>query len=79
VLNNWRRHREDRVCETTRRWLLDRYSSAIRFTGWKEPYNWIVPDDYEPLPVVSPQTWLLREGWKRGGGPFSIYEQPGPR
>jgi hypothetical protein len=79
VLNNWRHHREDLASQTTRSWLLDRYSSAIRFNGWKEPFNWIVPDDYEPLPVVSPDGWLLRDGWKRGGGPISIYETPGGR
>ncbi len=79
VLNNWRRHKEDLASQTTRSWLLDRYSSAILFAGWKEHSRWIVPDDYDPLPVVSPQTWLLREGWKRGGGSISVYERTGPR
>ena len=32
VLNNWRRHGEDRG----RTWLVDPFSSAISFGGWKE-------------------------------------------
>jgi hypothetical protein len=75
VLNNWRRHKEDRA-QGTRTWLLDNYSSAIRFTGWAEQTSWPVPDGYEPLPVCAPQSWLLREGWKLGGA-ISIYEAPG--
>jgi REP element-mobilizing transposase RayT len=74
VLNNWRRHSEDRT-PSTEAWLLDRYSSAVTFTGWTERFNWVLPDDYEPLPVVRPQSWLLREGWKLGGK-LSIYEVP---
>jgi REP element-mobilizing transposase RayT len=77
VLNDWRRHKEDRA-PGTRTWSLDKYSSAISFTGWAERSEWIMPDDYEPLPVSSPQSWLLREGWKLGGA-ISIYEAPGPR
>jgi hypothetical protein len=74
-LNNWRRHKEDRA-PGTRTWSLDKYSSAISFTGWAERSEWIVPEDYEPLPVCAPQSWLLREGWKLGG-PISVYEVPG--
>jgi REP element-mobilizing transposase RayT len=77
VLNNWRRHDEDRT-PNTETWLVDRYSSAVAFNGWAEAFNWVLPDDYEPLPVARPQTWLLREGWKLGGR-VSIYENPGPR
>jgi REP element-mobilizing transposase RayT len=75
VLNNWRRHKEDRA-PGTRTWSLDKYSSAISFTGWAERSEWLVPEDYEPLPVCAPQSWLLREGWKLGGA-ISIYEAPG--
>jgi REP element-mobilizing transposase RayT len=77
VLNNWRRHKEDRA-PRTRTWSLDKYSSAISFTGWAERSEWLVPADHDPLPVSSPQSWLLREGWKLGGA-ISIYEAPGPR
>ena len=77
VLNNWRHHDEDRTPHTAT-WLVDRYSSAVSFQGWAEAFNWVLPHDYEPLPVARPQTWLLREGWKLGGT-VSIYENPGPR
>jgi hypothetical protein len=78
VLNNWRKHGEHRGSSTTRSWLLDRYSSAVRFDGWTERFNWILPEDYEPLPVASPQSWLLREGFRRAGT-ISIYEAPASR
>jgi REP element-mobilizing transposase RayT len=74
VLNNWRHHKEDRA-SSVRHWKLDKYSSAISFMGWLELEPWTVPEGYEPLPVVKPQSWLLREGWKRAG-PISIYEEP---
>ena len=32
----------------------------------------------EPLLVARPQTWLLAEGWKRGGAPPSLWQVPGP-
>jgi hypothetical protein len=35
VLNNWRKHKEDRV-PATRRWLLDPYSTARSFARWAE-------------------------------------------
>ena len=75
VLNNWRKHKEDRS-PATRRWLVDKYSSAVSFTGWAEHSRWLIPADYDPLPVCTPATWLLREGWKRYA-PISIYEVPG--
>lgn len=61
VLNNWRRHGEDR-----RRSLLDPYASGIFFDGWagrSSPFA--VPDGYEPLPVTDPHTWLLAVGWRK--------------
>jgi REP element-mobilizing transposase RayT len=92
VLNNWRRHKEDRV-PATKRWVLDPYSTARSFIGWIERVQliergdedrWItgalssLPDDFEPLPTGAAQSWLLREGWKLGGD-LSALEQPGPR
>ena len=63
VLNNWRKHREDRAVG----WKVDPYSSALAFRGWKafaDPsFAWTVPGKYEPLVVWEPRTWLLREGW----------------
>jgi REP element-mobilizing transposase RayT len=77
VLNNWRRHKEDRA-PYAKTWHLDPYSSAVSFEGWAEGVKWIIPDDHEPLPVATAQSWLVREGWKLGGT-ISVYERPGAR
>ena len=61
VLNDWRHHREDRATTAA----LDRFSSAISFDGWIESTRFTVPDDYTPLPVAPPETWLLVIGWRR--------------
>jgi REP element-mobilizing transposase RayT len=80
VLNNWRRHHEDRArfAET---WKLDPYSSAIFFGGWKErverPFWVMPPPTYQSLVVWFPRTWLLRESWRRHGL-ISLYDVPGP-
>ena len=75
VLNNWRRHKED-VMREVDGWLVDEFSSGVRFDGWKERFNLILPEDYEPLPVLRPESWLLRTGWKKHGA-ISIHERPG--
>jgi len=81
VMNNWRRHGEDRA-GVARRWLLDRFSSACSFDGWQElaskPGGWILPTGYQPLPVTAPRTWLLRTGWKLHGS-ISAYAVPGAK
>ena len=66
VLNNWRKHEEDRGSEAAERATLDPYSTAIHFRGWREGV-FAVPPRYEPLPVAQPETWLLRVGWERHG------------
>ena len=75
VLNNWRKHREDRSVS----WKVDPYSSALAFRGWKafaDPgFGWTVPAKYEPLIVWEPRTWLLREGWMMYGR-LDFYEVP---
>jgi len=82
VLSNWRRHREDRdgLAAT---WLVDPFSSGILFPDWLElqgqPWMWPMRDTYDPLVVRRPQSWLLREGWMRAGGPISAREVPGDR
>jgi REP element-mobilizing transposase RayT len=70
VLNNWRKHRENRnQMAREHRWKLDPFSSAPTFEGWRDidvrAVAW--PATYEPLPVWEPKTWLLREGWKKHG------------
>jgi REP element-mobilizing transposase RayT len=67
VLNNWRRHREDRG----RTWKLDPFSSAISFGGWKELegqlFGYRPPPGYRALIVWLPKTWLLSTGWRKHG------------
>jgi hypothetical protein len=79
VLQNWRKHRED-AAATVRGWTLDWFSSAIAFPDWLEygdaPMMWRGPPTYEPLMVLRPRTWLLRDGWKRAGGLISLADAP---
>jgi REP element-mobilizing transposase RayT len=78
VLNNWRKHREDRDGAATE-WNVDPYSSAVHFLGWKEREDavvlWRWRDTYDPLVVYQPKSWLLREGWLKHGR-ISFYEVP---
>jgi REP element-mobilizing transposase RayT len=69
VMNNWRKHREDRD-EVGRDWLVDPFSTAVLFDGWKElgdRKRWSYRATYEPLVVREPRTWLLAAGWRRHG------------
>ncbi len=79
VINNWRKHKEDRS-DTTRSWKIDWFSTAIMFPGWAEyadePFMRRGPPSYDPLVVYQPRTWLLREGYMRGGPPISVREVP---
>jgi REP element-mobilizing transposase RayT len=75
VLNNWRRHEEDRGA-TTR---YDPFSTGMWFTGWKETPGFAVPADADVLPSARARTWVLADGWKRGGPLISLFEVPGPR
>ena len=79
VLNNWRRHREDRA-GFTKSWKLDPYSNAADFPGWKElgdsPFMYRTPASYLPLVTWLPKTWLLRHGWSKHPA-ISVHEVPG--
>jgi REP-associated tyrosine transposase len=81
VVNNWRKHREDRRGPAAT-WKLDWFSSGITFPGWAEygdePFLWRGPPTYDPLFVYQPKTWLLREGWKKAG-PISCSDVPSKR
>jgi len=74
VLNNWRRHGEDRE----RPWRLDPFASGISFGGWKElegsPVGFRPPPTYDSLIVWFPKTWLLSTGWRKHAriGAFEI-------
>ncbi len=79
VINNWRKHKEDRS-DVTRSWKIDWFSTAVMFPGWAEyadePFMRRGPPSYDPLVVYQPRTWLLREGYLRGGPPISVREVP---
>ena len=61
VLNNWRKHGEDRGSIMS----IDPYASAVNFAQWKVNPR-VVPLD-EPLTVSLPTFWLLTVGWTRHG------------
>jgi REP element-mobilizing transposase RayT len=79
VLANWRKHGEDRH-GVARSWAVDPFSSGIQFADWAEradkSFLWPIGDGYDPLMVRGPETWLLREGWKRHGT-ISVHDVPG--
>jgi REP element-mobilizing transposase RayT len=81
ILNNWRKHREDRQGLPST-WLVDPFSSGISFPDWKELEDkdvmWPIRATYDPLMVFRPRSWLLREGWKLHGS-ISAREVPGLR
>ena len=68
VMNNWRKHEEDRR-PATEGWRIDWFSTSAMFPGWAEygdeVFLWRGPPTYDPLVVYQPRTWLLREGWMR--------------
>ena len=78
VMNNWRKHEEDRAAPMSS-WKIDWFSTAAMFPGWSdygdEAFLWRGPPTYDPLIVYQPKTWLLREGWKKSG-PISCREVP---
>ncbi|HEU4612214.1 MAG TPA: hypothetical protein VFS15_09055, partial [Kofleriaceae bacterium] len=70
VLNNWRKHREDRW-DFSAGWNVDPYSTGSHFDGWKEREDtvllWRLRETYQPMVVYLARTWLLREGWRKHG------------
>jgi hypothetical protein len=81
ILSNWRKHREDQQ-GLAANWLVDPFSTGCLFADWKEladkDWMWPLCATYDPMVVFRPTTWLLKEGYKRGKGPISAREVPGP-
>jgi REP element-mobilizing transposase RayT len=81
VLNNWRRHGEDLHGEPSN-WLVDPWSSAVNFAGWKRLEGtdqlYGVPEWYERPPTSTATTWLLTIGWMKHGL-IGKHEVPGPQ
>ena len=71
VLNNWRRHREDRAAW----WATDPFSSADAFDGWTS--GPVPPPRDGPAPVAAARSWLLTTGWRRYAL-IAPTELPGP-
>ena len=78
VLNNWRRHGEDKR-RVARRWRMDPFSSGAYFDGWKERERELLlpplPTSYQPMVVWFARSWLLTTGWRRQGL-ISVSEVP---
>jgi len=81
VINNWRKHQEDRSA-ITRTWDVDWFSSGPLFRDWQEHGGKAVllehPPRYDPLLMQPPKTWLLSAGWKTSG-PISYRAVPSAR
>ena len=78
VLNNWRKHGEDRHAPRAR--MVDSFSSGAAFGGWKElgdqPFLWKPDPGFEPMIVYRPRAWMLSDGWTRAGGAISARAVP---
>ena len=76
-LNNWRKHGLDRGS----RLELDPYASGHAFPSWREHYyeHALPIPEGDALPVVMPHTWMLTQGYKRGGPPPSVWDVPSQR
>jgi REP element-mobilizing transposase RayT len=81
VLLNARHHGAARSAVMARGWV-DPYSSALWFDGWKAAVRvdapWLRALAKAGCPTAAPRTWLLKEGWRRGGGAIGVDEVPGP-
>jgi REP element-mobilizing transposase RayT len=77
VLLNSNHHERDRGARAL--WYgCDAYSSAAWFDGWADD-RWRHERADTPCPVAGARTWLLREGWRRAGGPLAFDDTPGRR
>jgi REP element-mobilizing transposase RayT len=74
VLNNWRRHGEDRGSKAR----FDRYSTGAYANVWDvEEQRISITETTQLLPIAFPTTWMLRLGWRRHGW-LDPFERPGP-
>ena len=60
----------------------DPYSSGLWFDGWKGALGtdapWLRALARAGRPTAAPRTWLLAEGWRRGGGLIATDDVPDP-
>ena len=64
VLLNYRKHAHAAGRRVAPSWL-DPHSSAIAFSGWREPVQ--TPLRLPDLGTAEPRTWLRRVGWRKHG------------
>ena len=80
VLLNGRHHAAERGQVLARGWI-DPFSSALWFDGWREAIRtdapWLRALQRIQCPTASAATWLLKGGWRRGGGPIAVDDIPG--
>ena len=69
VLNNARHHR------IRLRQVMDIFTSAGRFDGWKEKVR-MIGKDKDNIPVTTARSWLLCQGWRKHRL-ISVHEIPG--
>ena len=53
---------------------VDSYSSGAWFDGWADE-RWMRGEPDERV-TAEAATWLLREGWRKGGGPIAFDDTP---
>lgn len=75
VLNNWRRHAAQGGRYYSARYV-DWFSSGLRFDGWGGRPDRSCPEWIPPGDMASPNTWLLKVGW-RGRGLLDAGDVPG--
>jgi hypothetical protein len=73
TLLNARKHAAERGIVYPPDWF-DRRSTAAKFDGWRIPLE--VPQRFKDYGTSAPRTWLLREGWRLGGGPLDLATIP---
>lgn len=75
VMNNWRRHGEDRISPG---WRIDPFSSAAVFDGWTSSTVTDRVRRGRAPPVARARSWLLTLGWREYGA-IHPREMPGWR
>jgi hypothetical protein len=72
VLMNARHHAARAGRTLSRAAGLDPASSARWFAGWHRPMALAEPSSRAAPPVAKARTWLLANGWMRGGGLLAL-------
>ena len=63
----------DKHAKVYKRYDVDPYSSGAGFDGWADE-RWRYAAAHTS--AAKPRTWLLREGWRKAGGPIAFDDTP---